>query len=171
MYTNQLLKLHVFPCCWFSRSSSRSIQNIASALVQELRFRTWSAFQNCFEVTWQIQTGDLIGLPIFRACTLGTNKKSRKLLLRSYFRLAHRRVWSRDYPCIQSFQWSSRSLVANLVAPWSMDKFYKGWFTYHTAYSPSQAFSLEVEDILYQGKSQYQEIVVLQRWEWELEAL
>ena len=44
-----------------------------------------------------------------------------------------------------------------------MDKFYKGWYTYHHAYLPNQAFSLEVEDVLYQGRSQYQEIVVFQR--------
>ena len=44
-----------------------------------------------------------------------------------------------------------------------MDKFYKGWYTYRNAFSLGQAFSLEVEDVLYEGKSQYQEIVVFQR--------
>jgi tryptophanyl-tRNA synthetase len=43
-----------------------------------------------------------------------------------------------------------------------MDTFKKGWFTELGTLWPGQAFSLEVEKVLYEGKSEFQDIVVFQ---------
>lgn len=41
--------------------------------------------------------------------------------------------------------------------------FQDGWFREFSTLWPGQAFSLQVEEILYQGKSKYQDVVVFKR--------
>ena len=44
-----------------------------------------------------------------------------------------------------------------------MNNIQNGWFSEMSDQWPGQAFSLEVEEILFEGKSKYQDILVFKR--------
>ena len=44
-----------------------------------------------------------------------------------------------------------------------MDRIQNGWFSEINGQWPGQALSLEVEEVLFEGKSKYQDIIVFKR--------
>ena len=45
-----------------------------------------------------------------------------------------------------------------------MDKIINGWFSEESSLWPGQAMNLEVEEVLHQEKSQFQDIVIFKRY-------
>ncbi len=45
-----------------------------------------------------------------------------------------------------------------------MDKIENGWFLEKNKQWPGQVFGLEVEEVLYKGKSKYQDVLVFKRY-------
>lgn len=55
-------------------------------------------------------------------------------------------------------------MIVFLFQKQKMNRIQNGWFSEINDQWPSQALSLEVEEILFEGKSKYQDILVFKRY-------